>query len=138
MKSETAHAVEVDAEIWETRCRRYEAHMSDCVPMRYWPEYADVAIYANGKRVWTREDLDRDHPLPDGWSWGFQFVDDDSDEIDPTRPWAFGQAPSGHDCCVEVIDGKLRAYDITETHFDPPADVVLAVLLANRTRGGAS
>ena len=36
------------AEIWEARCRRYETHMAERVPMQYWPEYADAVASGHG------------------------------------------------------------------------------------------
>lgn len=29
-----------DAEIWKARCRRYEQHMAEHVPPKYWPEFS--------------------------------------------------------------------------------------------------
>lgn len=87
-------------------------------------------------RVWTVEELDWVHKLPDGWAW----------EIHGGKPRAMAAAPDPPiDCTgdwhVWVDDlGELasqaigpRCYREGETdHVDPPADVALAVILASK------
>jgi hypothetical protein len=76
-------------------------------------------------RVWTLEELDLAHPLPDGWEWS---IASGLGEFDSTRPWAFGVGDLG----VELdLEGRVVANDGNGKRFDPPADVALAVILAS-------
>lgn len=85
--------------------------------------------------TWTIEALNREHPLPEGWRWS--FATGGEPEEDPSRPWAFGRTRHGHDAGIEIIDGILEARDGNGHAFDPPVDVALAVLLANKAGGPA-
>jgi 3-oxoacyl-ACP reductase-like protein len=77
-------------------------------------------------RVWTREELDRVYPLPDGWAWARL----------PSGAWCARRTANGARSTVFVRGGTLcaecsvpmaAAFDI-----DPPDDVALAVILASR------
>jgi hypothetical protein len=70
-------------------------------------------------RVWTREDLDRVHPLPDGWEW----------DADPSVGW-YALHRSGS-VCVDDSGDVLALFNGTE-RFDSPAVVCLAVILASQ------
>ena len=82
-------------------------------------------------RVWTREELDRVHPLPDGWSW----------ELHETGPCASRRIEHHSGCMkrveVKVVKGNMWALlrrEDTELGewVVAPADVALAVILASR------
>lgn len=80
-----------------------------------------------GARLWTSAELDRVHPLPDGWTWGYR--------------------PGGAICARRELSGRYR-HDVwvdgrcirstcsmpmaDPYHEDPPADVALAVVLASK------
>jgi hypothetical protein len=68
-------------------------------------------------RVWTREELDRVHPLPDGWRW------------------EQGTAARWH----AIDDSEARCFiwqwGGIGTDGDVPADVALAVILASKGVG---
>ncbi len=77
-------------------------------------------------RIWTREELDRVHPLPDGWGWKRDALTgswvavalDDGDE------WEAGDT-------VGICGGAVHLE--TASDFDPPpAHVALAVILASQ------
>jgi hypothetical protein len=76
-------------------------------------------------RQWTREELDRVHPLPDGWAWRQR----------PNGSWCATYAASGVRCDVWVSAGSLIAMveGATEPlNFDPPINVALPVILASK------
>lgn len=68
-------------------------------------------------RVWTVEELDQVHPLPEGWVW--------IKSVDASGRWI---ADNG-DACVEVdAHGRLTTSDVD----GEDRDVVLAVILASK------
>jgi hypothetical protein len=75
-------------------------------------------------RVWTREELDRVHPLPDGWTWARELDD---------PLFARGPYGSSVSVCRESGDVVSVIYDEQGrfNHF-PPALVALAVILASQ------
>jgi hypothetical protein len=71
-------------------------------------------------RQWTREELDRVHPLPDGWEWGLDVYG---------HPYARDTVGR----TIEVDHGNLLALTPPSgDRFDPPGPVALAVILASQ------
>jgi hypothetical protein len=75
-------------------------------------------------RQWTREDLDRVHPLPDGWTWEQDYVGEwcAANRTTKRRPGLVRLTDDGR------LDGgvKLGPDELI------PADVALAVILASQ------
>jgi hypothetical protein len=78
-------------------------------------------------RVWTREELDRVHPLPKGDMDGFGPRPPWFWRVDPTGPVAFSVCHS--------VDGEVwvdAAGRLCSSDGDPPWPVALAVILASQ------
>lgn len=76
-------------------------------------------------REWTREELDRVHPLPEGWAWARRL----------NGSWFARHFANGARCEVWVSAGSLIAavYGAAEPEsIDPPVDVALPVILASK------
>jgi hypothetical protein len=71
-------------------------------------------------RVWTREELDRVHPLPDGWTWAF----------DESVGW-YGRHPGGATVCVDDF-GDVLALSFGTTIISPCAAVTIPIILASQ------
>lgn len=77
-------------------------------------------------RVWTREELDRMHPLHEGWAWR-QAKDGRwyAIALYDSPGWEAGDV-------VEVLDGQVRRDDAGDDWWPAPVDVALAVILASK------
>ncbi len=79
--------------------------------------------------TWTIEALNREHPLPEGWGWELW-------ENGDTSKYPVAQRPDGT-YCAQLYGERLVAVDSSGEYRGAPADVALAVLLANKAGGPA-
>jgi hypothetical protein len=74
-------------------------------------------------RVWTIEELNRVHPLPEGWRWCLT--------LDKGKPFAMRKTVYAE---VTIIDGRVEITVSPDDHPNVPDDVCLAVILASKGR----
>lgn len=78
------------------------------------------AVWVGMSRIWTLKELDDMHSLPEGWTWA----------DDPSVGW-HARYPGGYTVCIDASDDVVALHDGTR-HFEPPARVALAVILASK------
>lgn len=74
-------------------------------------------------RVWTVEELDRVHPLPDGWRWHWDIIG---------LRWVAQATDASFDAVVADGSTVHLRDGIDHRVYPPPAAVALPVLLASK------